>query len=75
MKYTKNIDFIFNLACNMGGMGFIENNKAEYMISVLINTHLLSAAKKNKIKNILQAQAHVYIILTQKNSLLPDLRV
>lgn len=36
---------VFNLAADMGGMGFIENNKAACMISVLINTHLLIAAK------------------------------
>ena len=36
---------IFNFAADMGGMGFIENNKAECMLSVLINTHLLMAAK------------------------------
>lgn len=36
---------VYNLACNMGGMGFIENNKALCMISVLINTHLLIAAR------------------------------
>ncbi len=35
---------VFNLAADMGGMGFIENNKAACMISVLINTHLLIAA-------------------------------
>ena len=40
---------VFNLACNMGGMGFIENNKALCMLSVLINTHLLEAAKSNKV--------------------------
>jgi len=36
---------VFNLAADMGGMGFIENNKAACMISVLINTHLLIAAR------------------------------
>jgi nucleoside-diphosphate-sugar epimerase len=36
---------IFNLAADMGGMGFIENHKADCMISVLINTHLLLAAR------------------------------
>ena len=36
---------VFNLAADMGGMGFIENNKALCMLSVLINTHLLMAAK------------------------------
>jgi GDP-D-mannose 3', 5'-epimerase len=37
---------VYNLACNMGGMGFIEKNKALCMISVLINTHLLMAARE-----------------------------
>ena len=36
---------VFNLAADMGGMGFIENNKADCMLSVLINTHMLMAAK------------------------------
>jgi GDP-D-mannose 3', 5'-epimerase len=36
---------VFNLAADMGGMGFIENNKADCMLSVLINTHLLMAAR------------------------------
>ena len=38
---------IYNLAANMGGMGFIEHNKALCMLSVLINTHLLQAAVKH----------------------------
>jgi len=49
-QVTKNIDFVFNMACNMGGMGFIENNKAMCMLSVLINTHLLESCLKNKVK-------------------------
>jgi len=36
---------IYNLAADMGGMGFIETHKAECMLSVLINTHLLVAAR------------------------------
>ena len=44
-KVTKEVDYVFNMACNMGGMGFIENNKAECMQSVLINTNLLIACK------------------------------
>ena len=35
----------FNLAADMGGMGFIETHKADCMLSVLINTHLLMAAR------------------------------
>jgi len=37
---------VYNLAANMGGMGFIEHNKALCMLSVLINTHMLQAARK-----------------------------
>ena len=36
---------VYNLAADMGGMGFIENNKAACMLSVLINTHLLQASR------------------------------
>jgi GDP-D-mannose 3',5'-epimerase len=36
---------VFNFACDMGGMGFIELNKALCMLSSLINTHLLVAAR------------------------------
>ncbi len=37
---------VYNLASDMGGMGFIENNKCLCMLSVLINTHLLMAAQQ-----------------------------
>ena len=37
---------VYNLAADMGGMGFIENNKAECMLTVLISTHMLLAAKE-----------------------------
>lgn len=43
----KDAHTVYNLAADMGGMGFIENNKALCMLSVLINTHLLMAAKKS----------------------------
>jgi nucleoside-diphosphate-sugar epimerase len=36
---------VYNLAADMGGMGFIEANKALCMLSVLINTHMLEAAR------------------------------
>ena len=39
------VDVVYNLAADMGGMGFIENNKALCMLSVMINTHLLLASK------------------------------
>jgi GDP-D-mannose 3',5'-epimerase len=36
---------VYQLAADMGGMGFIEHNKALCMLSVLINTHMLMAAR------------------------------
>ena len=41
---------VYNLAADMGGMGFIENNKALCMLTVLINTHLLLAAQKHGVE-------------------------
>jgi len=40
---------VYNLAADMGGMGFIEANKARCMLSVLINTHLLEAAARHQV--------------------------
>lgn len=44
-KAADSMQHIYNLAADMGGMGFIENNRALCMLSVLINTHMLMAAK------------------------------
>ncbi|MEP6698970.1 MAG: NAD-dependent epimerase/dehydratase family protein [Verrucomicrobiota bacterium] len=48
---------VYNLAADMGGMGFIENNKALCMLSVLINTHLLMAAKDENIARFFYASS------------------
>jgi len=45
-RATRGARFVFNLAADMGGMGFIETHKAECMLSVLINTNMLLAAKE-----------------------------
>jgi nucleoside-diphosphate-sugar epimerase len=50
-------DVVFNLAADMGGMGFIENNKARCMLSVLINTHLLMAAKDVGVRRLFYASS------------------
>lgn len=42
---VRGIDDVYNLAADMGGMGFIESHKADCMLSVLINTHMLEAAR------------------------------
>src|SRR5205085_9875705 len=45
-KAVRGTEIVYNLAADMGGMGFIENNKALCMLSVLINTHMLMAARE-----------------------------
>src|SRR5882762_3655328 len=45
-RAVRDISLIYNLAADMGGMGFIENNKALCMLSVLVNTHMLMMAKE-----------------------------
>jgi GDP-D-mannose 3', 5'-epimerase len=58
----------YNLAADMGGMGFIENNKALCMLSVLINTHLLLAAREMGVKRYFYASsACVYNADKQKS--------
>ena len=49
-KAVKGCDVVYNLAADMGGMGFIELNKALCMLSVLVNTHLLMSARKFGVK-------------------------
>jgi nucleoside-diphosphate-sugar epimerase len=49
--------YVFNLACDMGGMGFIETHKADCMVSVLINTNLLLAARDRAVETYLFASS------------------
>jgi nucleoside-diphosphate-sugar epimerase len=66
---------IYNLAANMGGMGFIEHNKALCMLSVLINTHMLQAALKYGAKRFFYASsACVYNADKQKTFEAPSLK-
>jgi len=66
---------IYNLAANMGGMGFIEANKALCMLSVLINTHMLQAALKHGAKRFFYASsACVYNGDKQKTFEAPSLK-
>jgi len=51
------MDEVYNLAADMGGMGFIENNKALCMLSVLINTHLLETSHEVGIKKFFYASS------------------
>lgn len=66
---------IYNLAANMGGMGFIENNKALCMLSVLINTHMLQAAVKHGVpRYFYSSSACVYNADKQKTFEAPFLK-
>jgi nucleoside-diphosphate-sugar epimerase len=47
---VKDVSLVYQLAADMGGMGFIENHKALCMLSVLINTHMLLAAQQSGVK-------------------------
>ncbi|MFL6537222.1 MAG: NAD-dependent epimerase/dehydratase family protein [Chthoniobacterales bacterium] len=62
------MEIVYNLAANMGGMGFIENNKALCMLSVLINTHMCLAAKEAAVERYFFASsACVYNAEKQKD--------
>ena len=60
---------VYNLASNMGGIGFIEHNKALCMLSVLINTHLLMASREAGVqKYLFGSSACVYAADKQTES-------
>lgn len=66
---VKGVDEVYNLAADMGGMGFIETHKAECMLSVLINTHLIMEAKAAGVKKFFYASsACVYAHDKQTNT-------
>lgn len=66
---------IYNLAANMGGMGFIENNKALCMLSVLINTQMLQAALRFGVNRFFySSSACVYNADKQRDTNCPGLK-
>jgi nucleoside-diphosphate-sugar epimerase len=69
------IDYVINLAADMGGMGYIEAHRARCMISVLINTNLLCAAKEAGVDRFFFASsACVYNIDKQREADVTPLR-
>jgi nucleoside-diphosphate-sugar epimerase len=69
VRITKGANEVYNLAADMGGMGFIENNKALCMLSVLTNTHMMMASKTNGIdKYFFSSSACVYAADKQTES-------
>jgi GDP-D-mannose 3', 5'-epimerase len=54
LEATRGVQEVYNLAANMGGIGFIEHNKAVIMHdNVLINTHMIEAARQNGVTRYL----------------------
>jgi nucleoside-diphosphate-sugar epimerase len=62
---------VYNLAADMGGMGFIEANKARCMLSVLINTHLLQSAIRSGVKRYFFASSAC--VYAREKQLTPDI--
>jgi GDP-D-mannose 3', 5'-epimerase len=76
LEATKDIDLVYNLAANMGGIGFITEVGAEVMHdNTLINTYMLEASRQNNVKRYLYtSSACVYPTYRQTNPTLDGLR-
>jgi len=72
---TNGVTHLFCLAADMGGMGFIENNKAACMLSVLTSTHLLLAARDANVQRFFySSSACVYAAHHQTSADVEPLR-
>jgi GDP-D-mannose 3',5'-epimerase len=68
LKAAEGAEVVFQLAADMGGMGFIENNKALCMLSVLTNTHMVMAARDKGVERFFySSSACVYNAEKQTN--------
>ncbi|WP_038158687.1 NAD-dependent epimerase/dehydratase family protein [Verrucomicrobium sp. BvORR106] len=71
LKSVAGAHTVYNLAADMGGMGFIENNKALCMLSVLINTHLLVACREHGVERYFYASSAC--VYNAEKQLRPDI--
>jgi nucleoside-diphosphate-sugar epimerase len=72
---ARGVRAVYNLAADMGGMGFIELHKAECMLTVLINTHMLMAARDAGVERFFySSSACVYAAEKQTNAAVVPLR-
>jgi GDP-D-mannose 3',5'-epimerase len=72
---ARGVKHVFNLAADMGGMGFIELHKAECMLTVLVNTHMLMAARDAGCERFFfSSSACVYAAEKQTDSAVVPLR-
>ncbi|HEY6806482.1 MAG TPA: NAD-dependent epimerase/dehydratase family protein [Pyrinomonadaceae bacterium] len=76
LEATKDIDEVYGLAANMGGIGFIENNKAVIVRdNTFINMHTIEAARENGVKRYLYtSSACIYPGYKQKDPDITPLR-
>src|SRR5216117_1233687 len=76
LQATRDVQHVYNLAANMGGIGFIESHKAEIMHdNVLINVHMLEAARLNGVKrHLYTSSACVYPGYRQKSATVTSLK-
>jgi GDP-D-mannose 3',5'-epimerase len=56
-RAVRNARFVFDFAADMGGMGFIETHKADCMLSVMIDTNMLLAARDHKVERFFYASS------------------
>jgi nucleoside-diphosphate-sugar epimerase len=72
---TRGVSDVYNLAADMGGMGFIEHNKALCMLSVLINTNLLLASRDSNVASyFFSSSACVYPAYRQRETAVEALK-
>ena len=74
-ELCRGAETVYHLAADMGGMGYIETHKAECMLSVLIDTHMLLAARDADIARFFfSSSACVYNAARQRDPDVPALR-
>ena len=76
LQATEGMDEVYGLAANMGGIGFIENNKAVIVRdNTLINLNSIEAARRNGVKRYLYtSSACIYPGYKQKETDVTPLR-
>lgn len=75
LEVTKNINEVYHLACDMGGMGFIESNKTLCMLSIIPDVNTLKASHANNVKKFLfGSTACVYPSYLQNKEIVDGLK-
>ncbi|EKX52457.1 hypothetical protein GUITHDRAFT_157063 [Guillardia theta CCMP2712] len=76
LKVTKNVDYVFNLAADMGGMGFIQSNHSRILYNnTMISFNMVEAARQNGVKRFLYtSSACIYPEHKQLDPANPGLR-